>query len=244
MTRWYEIDRDPNAPLVLQSRRHSLEKARANFSIKNRVEYFSNLCSGKNVLDVGVVEHTRDAIHHSGWLHKHISQVAHSCLGVDILEEEVNYIQSCGFNVICFDITQKPLEQKFDVITCGDVLEHLDSPAKLLSSAAQMLAPGGKVVISVPNPWYINVLIKNFRNGSPFVDNADHVAWFDPCTLFEMGSRSNLELTRFVGVEVEKGLTPKANLFFKLSPLLINLGCRPEIFSKTLIYEFMLAHHG
>jgi hypothetical protein len=117
----------------------------------------------------------------------------------------------------------------------------LDAPSQLFASAAQMLTPTGKVVISVPNPWYINVLIKSFLNGSPYVDNADHVAWFDPCTLCEMGSRHNLELARFVGVEVGEDITAKAKLFFRLSPLLIKLGIRPEVFSKTLIYEFALA---
>lgn len=40
---------------------------------------------------------------------------------------------------------------QFEVVVCGDVLEHLLSPATVLRTAASLLAPGGSVVISIPN---------------------------------------------------------------------------------------------
>ena len=49
------------------------------------------------------------------------------------------------------DLTEEFSATRFDVVVCGDVLEHLLSPAEVLRAAASLLAPGGSVVISLPN---------------------------------------------------------------------------------------------
>jgi 2-polyprenyl-3-methyl-5-hydroxy-6-metoxy-1,4-benzoquinol methylase len=241
--RWHEISPDPNDAAVFKSREDRLNNARVGQLFPDRLAYLRKLVNGKDILDVGVVAHTRDAVHAPEWLHKSLVQAANSCLGVDILSEEVDHLNSLGFNVICADITQKPLDQKFDVIVCGEVLEHLDAPGSLLESVSKMLKSDGRVVVSVPNPGYINVLVKTLFNGTPYIDNADHVTWFDPCTLCELGERHGLQLDRFFGLATKsksiKGTIAK--LIFKMQPVLTALGMRPEIFAKTLLYEFILA---
>lgn len=241
MKRWFQISKDPNSPEVMQFRRTSLAASREENLVDSRVEYLCKLAKGKSVLDIGVVEHTSEAINSPDWLHKHLYQSAKTCLGVDILEEEVKNLQSLKFNVIHADVTKSPLKQKFDVIICGEVLEHLDTPGHLLGSAAEMLTPGGRFVLSVPNPWYINVVIKNVLNGTPYIDNADHVSWFDPCTLCELGQRHGLMLDRFTGIAVKNRSNFRTKVFFSLAPLLMHLGLRAELFAKTMIYEFVLA---
>ena len=42
-------------------------------------------------------------------------------------------------------------QERFDVIVCADVLEHLRDPLTVLHRLTQCLTPGGIVVISVPN---------------------------------------------------------------------------------------------
>ena len=41
--------------------------------------------------------------------------------------------------------------ERFDAVVCGDVLEHLRDPWEALAFLASLLAPGGRVVVSVPN---------------------------------------------------------------------------------------------
>lgn len=41
--------------------------------------------------------------------------------------------------------------RKFDVVTCMEVIEHVDSPEELISLIDQVLAPGGTVVMSTPS---------------------------------------------------------------------------------------------
>jgi O-antigen biosynthesis protein len=43
------------------------------------------------------------------------------------------------------------VDSSFDVLVFGDVLEHLRDPLPVLRRARRLLAPGGSVVISVPN---------------------------------------------------------------------------------------------
>jgi 2-polyprenyl-3-methyl-5-hydroxy-6-metoxy-1,4-benzoquinol methylase len=40
---------------------------------------------------------------------------------------------------------------RFDAVVCGDVLEHLRDPWEALAFLSSLLAPGGRVVVSVPN---------------------------------------------------------------------------------------------
>ncbi|GAA5152965.1 hypothetical protein GCM10023340_34190 [Nocardioides marinquilinus] len=48
------------------------------------------------------------------------------------------------------------LEREYDVIVAGDILEHVMEPQELLSGLVARLAPGGEVLVSVPNfgHWY------------------------------------------------------------------------------------------
>jgi GT2 family glycosyltransferase/2-polyprenyl-3-methyl-5-hydroxy-6-metoxy-1,4-benzoquinol methylase/glycosyltransferase involved in cell wall biosynthesis len=45
-------------------------------------------------------------------------------------------------------------DARYDFIVCADVLEHLRQPALALTACRSLLAPGGKVLISVPNAAY------------------------------------------------------------------------------------------
>lgn len=69
----------------------------------------------------------------------------------------------------------------FDVITMWHVLEHLMNPVELLSELRTMLAPGGVLVVSVPNfaSWQSEV----FKGGWFHLDPPRHVLQFEPDTL-------------------------------------------------------------
>jgi SAM-dependent methyltransferase len=239
MKRWQDYSRDPNTPEIYALRQEAVGRARSPSLVKDRVRYLSALVEGKSVLDIGVVEHTTGAADSPEWLHGNLRKHASRCLGVDVLAPEVASLRERGFNVVCADITQKPLEERFDVIIGGEVLEHLDLPGKFMESCAAMLSADGRLAISAPNPWHANAILKNCFGAAMFVDSADHVAWYEPSVLYELGQRHGLELDRFSGID---GALPRSfagRLFFRLRPLLIRLGLRAELFAKSIIYEFV-----
>ena len=243
MKRWYEISKNPMSQEVQNYRQGKLSAAMDGKLIDNRIDYLCHLVTDKDVLDVGVVAHDAGFSDDPNWLHKHLYKSAKSCLGVDILEDEVDKLCSKGFNVICTDIIKEPLNSKFDIIICGEVLEHLDAPGYLLANCYKMLNPGGRLIVTVPNPWYIGFMMKNIFKGKSFQDNADHVSWFDACTLCELGERHGLAIDSFKGMKHkehnQKFLLLK-KLFFGTTSLLIFLGLRSELFAKTMLYEFIL----
>jgi len=239
MQRWRELSPNPNDPKVMELRRIAISTARTEKSISDRVSYLCELVRGKSVLDIGIVEHTRDAANSQGWLHGHLKRHAARCLGVDVLEAEVGYLRAQGYDVVLADITQSPLPEKFDIIIGGEVLEHLDAPGMFVKNCAAMLNPGGRLAITVPNPWYINAIVKSCFRRYTFVDSADHVAWYDASTLLELGQRHGFELERFTGIAVRGAKTFLTRFLMKFRPLLIGMGLAPQLFSKSIIYEFV-----
>ena len=240
LTRWRDISSDPNSPAVMEWRRQALSLARATTLVADRRDYICRLAVGKRVLDIGVVEHTATATRGPNWLHERLCRVSKTCLGVDVLGAEINQLRERGYNVLCADITAEPLPGTFDLIVCGEILEHLDQPGRLFANIARMLEPDGTVLLTTPNPWYLNVVLRNVLAGVPFSDSADHVAWYDPATLCELAARHDLRLTRFSGVAVEFARTSLGKLILRSHSMWVRLGFRRELFAKTLIYEFAL----
>ena len=62
----------------------------------HRVQFVPPFVRGRDVLDIGVVQHTPEATELGNWLRGHIRTAAHSCIG-----------------------------KQFDVIVAGDIVEHL-----------------------------------------------------------------------------------------------------------------------
>lgn len=240
MVRWSRISEDPNAPEVTGARFRALQGRRAPKLVEDRLAYLMAAAAGKRVLDIGVVAHTLEAVAHPEWLHGHLRRSAAACVGCDILPESVAFLCSQGFDVRLVDLTEGPLMEMFDVIVAGEVLEHLSAPGRLLESCAKMLAPGGRLYVTVPNPWYFNIIAKNLTGRSLYIDSADHVVWYDPNSLYELGQRCGLEMVSWAGIEAGSPASLAGRLLFGSRPLLKWLGLAPELFAKSLLYEFAI----
>jgi methionine biosynthesis protein MetW len=76
--------------------------------------------------------------------------------GIEIDDEARAKAESRGIECVPADLDHDDLagvvgDRRFDVVVFADVLEHLRDPHKVLAAAADVLAPGGAVVVSVPN---------------------------------------------------------------------------------------------
>jgi 2-polyprenyl-3-methyl-5-hydroxy-6-metoxy-1,4-benzoquinol methylase len=166
--------------------------------VPDRIEFFRNLANGRRVLDIGCVNHEWSTMAHPAWLHRHIAEVAKECLGVDILEEGVAEMCKAGFDAIALDINEGPnaavlARMPFDVVTAGELIEHLPSPQALFDFAFDVLKPGGQLVLSTPNPYTLG----RMRAGQlrTVWENVDHVAYLFPSGIAEMADRSGMTLT-------------------------------------------------
>lgn len=92
---------------------------------------------------------------------------------------------------------------QFDVITMWHVLEHLSNPVELLSELRTLLAPGGAIVVSVPN--YASWQSTAFRGSWFHLDPPRHLLQFEPDTLADCLRRSGFSVEREVPFLPEYG---------------------------------------
>ncbi len=76
-------------------------------------------------------------------------------LGIDDNETALNFTRQNGFHNVklinALHLSQElDFKNKFDLITCLDVIEHIDDDRFFLKEISQILKPGGHVLIAVP----------------------------------------------------------------------------------------------
>ena len=160
--------------------------------------------AGKRVLDLGVVDHdvARALANDDLWLHGQVKKRAGHLVGVDILESATAALNEAGYNVVCGDATQIRLDEKFDVIVCGDLIEHVVNPLDLLQTIAFHLAPAGRALLSTPNPLSVSRIFNIWADMTTPV-NPEHVSWYCPQTIHQLVSRSDLRIDKLVWLETD-----------------------------------------
>lgn len=102
--------------------------------------------------------------------------------------------------------TLSTLSGPFDVVLAGDVLEHLLDPDSVLLQATSLLAPGGQVVISLPNIAHADVrlsLLEGRFEYNPWgLLDATHIRFFTYKTLQDLVKRAGLVITDMQRVRV------------------------------------------
>ena len=90
--------------------------------------------------------------------------------------------------------------QKFDVIILADVLEHLSWPLDPLRRYLQFLAPGGRLLVSLPNValWSVrlSLLAGRFQYEDTGVLDRTHLRFFTRSTARRLLETAGLEIVR------------------------------------------------
>lgn len=162
----------------------------------NRNIFIKERCCGKDVLDLGCIQHNSDcAVNDPNWLHGIIKSVAQRVLGVDYLIGEVEKLKYKGYDIVFGDVT-KPLliNDKFDVIVAGDLIEHLSNFEGFFTNCKRLLKDKGILIITTPNPYHSAcfhyILFKN-----NFMINPEHTCLIDPLCLSELCGRFGFKIS-------------------------------------------------
>ena len=103
--------------------------------------------------------------------------------GIEPNHFAVEYAQKkFSLNLKCDYFQENSYENKFDLIICDQVLEHLENPRQLFKAAIETLNRPGLLYISVPfrrDPirQFLYVAFPNLM-GTPFYDNDVHIVHF------------------------------------------------------------------
>ncbi|MFT5287217.1 MAG: 2-polyprenyl-3-methyl-5-hydroxy-6-metoxy-1,4-benzoquinol methylase [Planctomycetota bacterium] len=150
------------------------------------------------VLDVGCVDARRqkgasgERLRKPNHLFRKLIEAGSNVCGVDIDAEGVKELKTQGFEVLCEDACSMKLDECFDTIVAGEIIEHVDNVGLFLANLRAHLKPSGVLMVSTPNPFYAGQAWKIWRHAKPQV-HEDHVAWFDPATLSVAMRRAGLE---------------------------------------------------
>lgn len=169
-----------------------------------KLEYYKKILpyiKDKKVLDVGCTGHDLlskrvYANEYRLWNHWFIYKMAKQTIGIDIEEKSVRAMNKLGFNVRVMDAEHIRFNEKFDVVFAGELIEHLPNPGLFLKAAQKVLKPNGLIVLSTPNTFSANKIIRVMQmmtNDPP--ENPDHTMYFTPQRLDMLAKKCGLRLS-------------------------------------------------
>ncbi|UCN01130.1 class I SAM-dependent methyltransferase [Sulfurimonas sp. SWIR-19] len=152
---------------------------------------------------------------------------ANKIYGVELCELKNSFQKSKEFEeFIIGDIeqTKLPFEKNFfDVILCGDVLEHLINPNNLVGKLNLLLKDNGVLIVSLPNIRQIQILKQiflegDFRYTEAGILDKTHLRFFCKKNMLELFQSNNMNVKKIISNSNLIGNTTK-----KINKLTFNL---------------------
>lgn len=154
----------------------------------------------KSILDLGCG---------NGFFTKYFKKYDKRIVGVDGSIYGLKQALMAGFDE-CWqvkDFNSDPIElhEKFDLIICKDVMEHLLFPDQFLQNATKLLSPNGRLLVQVPNhfPLYHRLkflITSNIDTQSYFTDakewNYPHIRFFTDDGMRDLFDSLNLKIEK------------------------------------------------
>lgn len=159
----------------------------------HKIAFAVRYCRGKEVLDIGCVQHNPENYRSKYWVHNALRSVASRVVGLDYYKEGVDYLNRLGYDIVHADAQRFHLGRQFDAVMAGDIIEHLENLDGFLECCKEHLRDDGVLLITTPNPWYWRNTLKAAL--LPEVRaNPEHTCWFCPQTLRQLLSRHGMSV--------------------------------------------------
>ncbi len=117
--------------------------------------FIVNKCKGKNVLEIGCVNHSIRGIKVQRklgiFLLDYLHKFSKTVVGIDIDKKGLNYLHHQRYNVLFGDAQNFKINKKFDVIVASKLIDHLLNIDGFLKSCRESLYDNGILIISDDN---------------------------------------------------------------------------------------------
>jgi 2-polyprenyl-3-methyl-5-hydroxy-6-metoxy-1,4-benzoquinol methylase len=198
---------------------------------------------GQTVLEAGC--HTGDF---SRWLKQAGCVITGLELNSKALEVARPFLQEaiCG-DIESADVMEQLSAKKFDVILFEHVLEHLTDPWRVLAGAKKLLAPGGQVIIALPNisnaQNRLEMFAGRFNYSSIGVMDKTHLRFFNQKTARELITQAGLKVDEYASpwrVNPVRQFVDHLPLLNRLRFLLPKQPAKNSFYSRNLTDVVML----
>lgn len=172
----------------------------------HRVEFIKHVSEGKKVLHLGCTNwpYTQDSIDNNMLLHHELAKTTGELYGFDFDQEGIDVLERAGTkNLYQADLERLEdvdLEETFDVIIAGEMIEHLNNPGLFLTGIQRFMTSKTKLVITTINAYAAHRFAVYGLLGKKGINepvHPDHVAYYSYKTLKLLVERSGLKVTQF-----------------------------------------------
>lgn len=195
------------------------------FQLVKRVEFIKQMCEGKKVLHLGCTNspYTRDSIENEMLLHHDLKKVAKELYGFDYDAEGLAIFKEIGEeNILWADLENLDdveLNETFDVIIAGEMIEHLSNPGLFLRGIKRFMNADTNLIITTINAYSgMRFFIYGLRGkgGANEPVHPDHVAYYSYKTLNHVLQRENLQVKKFLFYDIGDEHRPFVHWFYNL----------------------------
>lgn len=170
----------------------------------SRWDFLISRCRGKVVLHLGCigitegsVEEKLRAMREQRVIHALIREHSTQVVGIDYDRQTVDELRKLGYSEIVYgDVTrlkEVPVDGTFDIVVCGDLIEHLSNPGDMLEGIKRFVTDRSDIIITTPNAFgglhFFRYLAGKYWEGD------DHVLSFQAYTLENLLKRHGYTVT-------------------------------------------------
>ena len=194
-----------------------------DFRLVQRVPFIMEMCAGKKVLHLGCTNapYTQEAIDNDMLLHFELEKTASSIYGIDADQDGLDELISHGTTNLYFadleDLASLDLDETFDVIVAGEMIEHLNNPGLFLSGIRRFMNAETKLLITTINAYcgmrFVQYGLRGKRGKAEPV-HPDHVAYYSYSTLSLLLRRHELNVETFLFYDLGKEHRPHNRWFW------------------------------
>lgn len=118
-------------------------------------------------------------------------------IGCDLRSDSVEALKFLGFEAYCQDMATLEFDHGMSVISMADVIEHMPYPAEGLRHARRLLAPGGVLMVSMPNMDCTLWRCLDMANQNPYWNELEHVHNFGRRRLYALLEEEGFEVVSY-----------------------------------------------
>ena len=182
-----------------------------DFSLVQRLDVIREMCAGKRVLHLGCTgaPFTAEAIESNMLLHFVLEGVAADLWGLDTDLAGIETLKSHGSKQIIYGdlehLDAVELDQTFDIIVAGEIIEHLSNPGLFLGGVKRFMDAETLLILSTINAYcgmrFLWYGVRGKRGRVEFV-HPDHVAYYSYSTLKLLIERHGLHVENFMFYDI------------------------------------------